>query len=47
VLVQNAPSRRYTSDGHAAAGAPDSAFGVPFRLPAEIIQRGKRCLARH
>ncbi len=46
MLVQNAPSHRYTSDGHAAAGTPDSAFGVPFRLPAEIIQRGKRCRSR-
>ena len=30
-----------------AAGTPDSAFGVPFRLPAEIIQQGKRCRSRH
>ena len=32
---------RDTSDGRAPAGTPDAALGVPFRLPAEINQRGQ------
>jgi hypothetical protein len=31
---------RYTPDGRAPAGTLDSALGLPFRLPAEIDQRG-------
>jgi hypothetical protein len=31
----------------APAGTPDSAFGALFCLPAELIQRGKRCRSRH